>query len=180
LEACREERSHFLIRLAQDRRIYAADGTVLSLLAAVRALPPQDQRDLYVPAHHHQPARTAHLSISFRAATLRPPAQGRRKAPLAVWLVRVWEADPPPEVDEPLEWIVLTSVPTLTVTDAWARAEWYTCRPLVEDYHQCLKTGCSLEQRHLQSYDSVGPAAGVLGAESGAAAPVARTGAAGR
>jgi len=43
-------------------------------------------------------------------------------------------------------------VPTLTVAAAWERAEWYTCRWLVEDYHQCLKTGCSLEQRHLQTY----------------------------
>jgi hypothetical protein len=155
LEACREERCHFLIRVAQDRRIYTDDGAVESLLAAVRALPAQDQRDLHVPAHDHQPARTARLSISFRAATLRPPAHSRTKPPLCVYLVRVWEADPPPEVTEPLEWIVLTSVPTLTVASAWERAEWYTCRWLVEDYHQCLKTGCSLEQRHLQTYDGL-------------------------
>jgi hypothetical protein len=47
------------------------------------------------------------------------------------------------------------SVPTLTVACAWQRAEWYTCGPLLEDYHQCLKTGCSLEQRHQKSYDAL-------------------------
>jgi hypothetical protein len=155
LEACREQRCHFLIRVTQDRRIYAEDGTVESLLTAVRALPAQDQPDLHVPAHDGQPARTARLSISFRAASLRPPAHSRQKPPLAVWIVRVWEADPPDDVDEPLEWILLTSVPTLTVAEAWERADWYTCRWLVEDYHQCLKTGCSLEQRHLQTYDGL-------------------------
>jgi hypothetical protein len=155
LEACRDQRCHFLIRVAQDRRIYTADGTVESLLTAVRGLPAQDQRDLHVPAHDGQPARMARVSISLRAATLRPPAHSRTKPPLPVWIVRVWEADPPPDVAEPLEWIVLTSVPTLTVADAWQRAEWYTCRWLVEDYHQCLKTGCSLEQRHLQTYDGL-------------------------
>jgi Transposase Tn5 dimerisation domain len=104
---------------------------------------------------HDHPARTARLSISLRAATLRPPAHSRHKPPLSVWIIRVWEADPPPEVDEPLEWILLTSMPTLTVADAWERVEWYTCRWVVEDYHQCLKTGCSLEQRHLQTYDGL-------------------------
>ena len=155
LEACHDQRCHFLIRVAQDRRIYTDDGAVESLLAAVRALPAQDQRELHVPAHDHQRARTAQLSISFRAASLRPPAHSCHKPPLQVSIVRVWEADPPPAVTEPLEWILLTSVPTLTVAEAWERAEWYTCRWVVEDYHQCLKTGCSLEQRHLQTYDGL-------------------------
>ena len=155
MEACHDERSQFLIRVAQDRRIYTHDGLVESLLSAIRALPAREQRDLHVPAHDGQSARTARLSLSFRAATLRPPAHSRTKPPLCVFLVRVWEADPPPDVDEPLEWILLTSVPTLTVADAWERAEWYTCRWLVEDYHQCLKTGCHLEQRHLQTYEGL-------------------------
>jgi len=155
MEACREHTGHFLIRVAQDRRIYADDGTVESLLASVRGLPAQDQRELKLRAKDGKKGRTAQLSISFRAATLRPPAHSRHKAPLAVWLVRVWEADPPDDVDEPLEWVLLTSVPTLSVADAWERAEWYSCRWLVEDYHQCLKTGCSLEQRHLQTYDGL-------------------------
>jgi hypothetical protein len=90
--------------------------------------------------------------VSFQAATLHPPAHSCRKPALPVWLIRVWEPNPPPEVAEPLEWILVTSVPTETVAAAWERAAWYRCRWLVEDYHQCLKTGCRLEQRHLQSY----------------------------
>jgi transposase-like protein/transposase Tn5 family protein len=155
MEACHDQQGHFLIRVAQDRRISADDGTVESLLASVRSLPAQDQRELKLRAQDGKPARTAQLSISFRAASLRPPAHSRRKPPLAVWIVRVWEAEPPDDVDEPLEWILLTSVPTLTVASAWERAAWYACRWVVEDYHQCLKTGCSLEQRHLQTYDGL-------------------------
>jgi hypothetical protein len=34
------------------------------------------------------------------------------------WLVRGWEPNPPPEVAEPLEWILMTRVPTLTVAAA--------------------------------------------------------------
>ena len=29
--------------------------------------------------------------------------------------------------------------------------DWYRARWRVEDYHQCLKTGCRIEERQLQS-----------------------------
>jgi hypothetical protein len=78
-------------------------------------------------------------------------SQGR---PLVVWVVRVWEPEPPEGV-EALEWILLTSVPPATLAQAWQRVDWYRARWLVEDYHQGLKTGCSIEERQLQSYEAL-------------------------
>ena len=49
--------------------------------------------------------------------------------------------------EEPLEWILATSVPTTTLEQAWERVEWYRHRWLVEDYHYCLKSGCRIEER---------------------------------
>ena len=49
--------------------------------------------------------------------------------------------------EEPLEWILATSVPTTTLEQAWERVEWYRHRWLVEDYHHCLKSGCRIEER---------------------------------
>jgi hypothetical protein len=69
---------------------------------------------------------------------------------MEAWVVRVWEPDPPPAIKEPIEWIVLTSVPTRREAEAWERIAWYTYRWTNEDYHQCLKTGCRVEQRNLQ------------------------------
>ena len=54
-----------------------------------------------------------------------------------------------------MEWILLTSVPIQTVEQAWERVDWYRARWIVEDYHQCLKTGCSIEERQLQTYDGL-------------------------
>jgi hypothetical protein len=155
MEECLAQQAHFLVRVAYDRRLLEPDGTVESLLAAARALPAQQQRrSILLSARDGQPGRTVELSVGYRAAVLRAPHHSARKPPLRVWLVRVWEADPPEGV-EPLEWILLTSVPTLTVADAWERVDWYTCRWLAEDYHQCLKTGCRLEQRQLQTYEGL-------------------------
>jgi hypothetical protein len=151
METCLAQQADFLVRVAHDRRLIAPDGTVESLLAAARTLPAQEQRSLSLSARDGQAARTVQLSVGYRSALLRAPHHSARKKPLAVWVVRIWEAEPPEGV-EPLEWILLTSVPTLTVADAWERAEWYSCRWLSEDYHQCLKTGCRLEHRHLQTY----------------------------
>jgi hypothetical protein len=68
--------------------------------------------------------------------------------------VRVWEESPPDGV-EPLEWILITSVPVQTVEQAWERVDWYRARWIVEDYHQCLKTGCNIEERQLQTYEGL-------------------------
>ena len=63
-----------------------------------------------------------------------------------MWVMRVWE-EQAPEGEEPLEWIRLPSVPTTTLEQAWERVDWYGYRWLVEDYHQCLKSGCRIEHR---------------------------------
>ena len=60
-----------------------------------------------------------------------------------MWVVRVWE-EQAPDGEEPLEWVRLASVPTSTLAQAWERVDWYRCRWSVEDYHQCLKSGCRI------------------------------------
>jgi hypothetical protein len=154
LEACREQETHFLVRAAYNRRVQAADqaeGTEVAthLLDYARSLPSQGERTLELPPRDKRPARQARLSIGFGPLTLESPQAGRRKPGIAAWVVRVWEPDPPAEVAEPLEWVLITSVPTSTLADAWQRVDWYTCRWLVEDYHKCLKTGCLIERRRL-------------------------------
>jgi hypothetical protein len=69
---------------------------------------------------------------------------------LPLWAIRVWE-EQPPAGEEPLEWLRLPSVPTTTQDAAWERVGWSECRWVAEDYHQCLKTGCRIEERQVQS-----------------------------
>ncbi len=33
--------------------------------------------------------------------------------------------------------------------------EWYAQRWVIEDYHKCLKTGCAMEQRQLETADGL-------------------------
>jgi hypothetical protein len=152
-EECRRQGCAFLVRAYQERCVTTPDETASYLMTFARQLPAQDSRTLSLPARHGKPAREARLQISFSPVTLRAPAhpRGKREA-IAGWVIRVWESDPPADEEDPIEWVLITSVPTVTLAQAWERVAWYTCRWLIEDYHKCLKTGCAIEKRQLHDY----------------------------
>lgn len=168
-QQCEQEQCAFVVRAAQDRRVQAgfpesgAEAEIQRLFDLTRALPPQGSRTKELPRLHERPARQAHLQISFQAITLLPPKNGAalRKTPVRAWVVRVWE----PELAacaEPLEWVLVTSVPVETLAAAWQCVDWYTMRWIIEDFHQGLKTGCQIEQRHLDSYEDLTRLVGLL------------------
>src|SRR5204863_5437386 len=99
MRVCREKGCHFVLRAAQDRCIKGKEGEEPKhLFAWARALPPADERFLTLPARHGQPARTAHLLLSFAPLHLLAPRYGEEKGapPLPVFVVRVWEVDAGP------------------------------------------------------------------------------------
>ena len=158
LARCRRYQHECLIRVAQNRCIERAEGegeapspvAPTHLLDFARRLDAvATGRQLDLPAHDQRPARTAYLALAFGRLSLQPGWLERDEAPLPLWVIRVWEPLPPTDGDDPIEWVLLSSVPTETVSEGWERAAWYTDRWLVEDYHKCLKTGCRLQGRRL-------------------------------
>lgn len=93
----------------------------------------------------------AHQQVFVRRPNPRPTQKRRPKAEREsrVWVVRVWGVEPP-EGAEALEWVLTTSVAVETPEAALERVAWYRLRWLVEDYHQCLKTGCQVEHRDFE------------------------------
>lgn len=157
-QTCEDLGYDFAVRVAQDRVIEIApedapeDGDEKYLKTLARALPATAAHFLSIPAHEHQPKREVFLQMSFQKIRVQPPLHGDclRKTELTAWVVRVWETHPP-QGQEPLEWMVLTTVPVLCPADAWEVVQWYRWRWMLEDFHKALKTGCRIEQRSLQS-----------------------------
>lgn len=150
-EQCQAKEVDFCIRVKENRRLeeWSADDP-RRLLDQVRQLPAMGERRLEIPAQSGQPARIAQLRVSWQAVTLRSPAnEPGKERTLDAWVVRTWEPNPPPGV-KAIEWLLLTSVPVLTLPDALERIDWYTCRWIIEEYHSCLKTGCAIENSRLQ------------------------------
>lgn len=168
LRLCRDLGCDFLVRAAQDRcvdvlveqaetpvapRSHHAGSTspaAQHLFEVVESWPAQASSTGELDASQKRKARSAHVLLAWQPLRLLPPRAQQSKGghPLLVWVMHVWEPEPPEGV-EALEWVLLTSVPTHSVEDALERVEWYRARWIVEDFHQGLKTGCQIEQRHL-------------------------------
>jgi hypothetical protein len=164
LDSCRTKQTHFVVRATQDRRVQMEEETLSRLFAELSVLPALDERPFDVPASHGRKARSTTLHLAWTHLSLLPPRHDPRlnKLPLIpVWVVRVWEEEAP-EGEEPLEWILLTTVAVTTCEQAWHRADWYRCRWTIEDYHQCLKTGGRIEERQVQSADRLMRLLGLL------------------
>src|SRR5256714_3530536 len=164
-QACRSTQTHFLVRAAQHRRVQESEEEITYALTRARSWPSQASRSFEVPARHGHQARSTQLQLACGQMALLPPRNEPRagKDPVTVWVIRVWE-EQAPEGEEPLEWILLTSVPTTTLAQAWERVDWYGHRWLDEDYHQCLKSGCRIEHRQLQTVDGLMRLLGLLSA----------------
>ncbi len=164
-ETCREMGAEFLIRVARDRR--AAIGHESSepsdrLLQLARSLPAAGGKTLWVRRRPTRQPRWAKLQVAYGAVTVFPPWLARRGSdPLRGWVVRVWEIDPP-KGEDPIEWVLLTTVPVEDLEMALTIALWYSFRRLIEEYYQCLETGCCVEKRQLEEAERLRACIGVL------------------
>jgi hypothetical protein len=161
--ACQATQTQFLVRAAQNRRVEHGEEEIGYVLDRVRSWPSQDCHPFEVAARHGRQALSTQLHLAFGLMTLLPPRNEPRASTETVtaWVMRVWE-EQAPEGEEPLEWVLLTSVPTTTLEQAWERVDWYADRWLVEDSHQCLKSGCHIEQRQVQEVENLMRLLGLL------------------
>src|SRR5947209_1706991 len=143
--------------------------------------PAQAHGSIEVASRHERRARTAQVQLSWAGMQLLPPKEGPYAGsdPLQLWVVRVWEPEPASKEEsqreyvpsqkhgskrrrepksekvEALEWILLSARPVESVEQAWQAIHHYQSRWPIEDFHRGVKTGCRLEQRHLQEQSSL-------------------------
>lgn len=185
LRTCLNLGGEFLVRVQHDRRVDlrvervemplapgarrygkqrgAKHEPVRHLFEEVRGWEPMGEQRLHLDSNHKRKERDADLSISWGQLRLWPPdgEAGKTERPMVVTVLRTWEPCPP-EGEEALEWMLLSSVEVQSQEQAWERVEWYRMRWIVEDYHQCLKTGCQIEARQMQTYEGLRTILGFL------------------
>ena len=139
-----------LVRAAWNRRIEDSHGYIWANLAHAPLLATQK---LQLPRRAEQPARVAKLSLRACEITLKPPlnGSGAALAPMRLWALWACEMRPPANV-EPIEWMLLTSVPIESAEQASERLQWYARRWGIEIWHRVLKGGCKIQARQLGSF----------------------------
>lgn len=151
--ACVDAGVGFLIRGRHDRCV---EGDATRLRSFMNQQAVVDHRAVEVPAAKKRPARRAKVALRYAPVTLEAPKYDPRfTEPLSVWAVSVKEVDPPADVTEPIDWLLLTSETTENVAAAWRRVEWYRCRWLVEEFHKVEKSGCKLEASQLDDAEDI-------------------------
>ena len=111
--------------------------------------------DVAVPRRGSRPARTARLQVRFAQVMLSPPKNGKLLQPLSIYAVYAREVGYRPDLKEPIDWMLLTTVKTDSFEDARQRLSWYGRRWGIEVYHRTLKSGCRIEDRRLDDAHSL-------------------------
>lgn len=90
-----------------------------------RNLMPQAWQTMALRTRPDRAARTAMLSLAWACTRILPPRNDPalyNHAPLAVWALHVWE-DCAPNGEQPLEWLLLATLPIENAEQARERAD---------------------------------------------------------
>ena len=143
-------------RAAQDRCILApARGRLWDVLAGRKAL---GAVELAV-AGRDKPRRTtriAHLELRTAQLDVRLKDRWNKTSTTArLWAVMVRETGTAPEGEAPIEWLLWTNRPVLTLADAALVVYGYSQRWRIEEMHKTWKSVCCIEDSQLWRMDTL-------------------------
>jgi len=149
LAKCQRLAVDFVVRACQNRRLV---GEQAGLREAVSQAPVLGRMTVEVRARGNQPARTAIVELRTRPVTIDGPWRpGGWQPPLeTIQVVEVREVDAPEGIQEPLHWILLTSLPCQRLSEVKRVVGRYTARWVIEEYHKALKSGTGVENSQLE------------------------------
>jgi hypothetical protein len=143
-----------LIRADRVRLLSEGQG---HLWDYVKAQPLRGIQQVQVPRQGKRPARAAELEIRFAQVTLKPPELKPELGELTLWAIAAAEVNYAPEVEKPIEWLLLTTLEIATFEQATEKLGWYTKRWSIEVYHRTLKSGCKIEERQFGKVERLEP-----------------------
>jgi hypothetical protein len=147
----KENRPALLVRAERKRLLADGQG---GLWEHVFAQPVAGELAVKVPRRRTRAARVARLEVRFAGVVVKAPKRKPGLGAVKVWAVTAREV-PPPGVAEPLEWMLLTTLPVDNLEQAVEKLRWYTGRWGIEVFHRVLKSGCQIETRQLAGADGL-------------------------
>jgi hypothetical protein len=153
-----------VIRAAQlKRNLLDAHGREKPLDDLLATAPVLGTYQLTVAANGKQTARVAAVEVRSAAIVMPRPRKGAGKFAKASGIeaipmnvVEVREIDPP-DSGEPIRWVLFGFEAASTFVECWRFIEKYEKRPVIEEYHKCLKTGLRVESRQYRHADRLSP-----------------------
>lgn len=142
-----------LVRASADRSL--ADDEVGKLWEKVGGQSVAGHLTVKIPKNQKRAARQTTVSVRFTQVKFKPPWRpNQKKLPIvALNAILVREENPADDVDEPIEWLLLTNLPVTNFDEAVSVVRWYCCRWQIEIFHKIIKSGCTVEDCRLETAD---------------------------
>jgi hypothetical protein len=152
-------RADWIIRAYQFNRCLTANQEHEQLLQTLQQRRPLGTVTVNVSYKKGRTKRTATLEVRSATVRFKPPqrlASQPRLPEVTVNVAWLRELNPPPGED-PIAWMLLTSLPVDTFAQACLVAEYYACRWQIEVFFKVLKSGCRIEKLQLETEDRLKP-----------------------
>ncbi len=155
-------RADWIIRARENRNLPQRDLEAgpfcyRKLFDAMARSPVLGKRTLQVAKTPKRKARKASVTIRAQRIRLKAPYRPDDRLPeVEVNVVLVREENPPPG-EEPIEWLLLTSLPIGTFKKALRVIDYYACRWQIEVFFRVFKTGCKIEESQLEKAERLRP-----------------------
>jgi hypothetical protein len=154
----------FTVRATHDRRLDGPDDEPRRYLwQTVESSEALGRYSLEVPARAGRPGRTATIEVHGCPVTLDLlDLRSKRRHWAALWAVLAREVDPPQGQDG-IEWLLLTTYEVATLDDAQLVIEGYAHRWRIEEFHKMWKSGaCHVEDTQLRDREAITRWASIL------------------
>lgn len=105
------------------------------------------------------PARQTTMEIAYCSVSVKKPLSIKEESVpqnLTMNLVRITELTPPAG-QEPIEWILATSLSLRSAEEAMTIVDYYIQRWKIERFHFVLKSGCNAEKIQQRTYEKIKP-----------------------
>ena len=147
----------FIIRVTHDRNNVDDEKIVTKLrsteaIGTVEVKIPRDSRK-------GKAARIAKMEVAHLEVTIAKPTRIKSQDmpdTVTMNIVRITETNPP-SGEEPIEWILATSLPISSAEDVILVVEYYVQRWKIERFHFVLKSGLGAEKIQQRSYKKIKP-----------------------
>lgn len=150
-------RHAFIVRGNWDREVVGEDDRRRKVRNLLAYRHPLGSYELDVAARPGRSARSAHIEL-FGAEVMLPlkdPASGKA-VQMQLTAVRAREIGTTPPGEDPIDWLLLTTLPARNATEARAVVTGYTYRWRIEEFHRAWKSGrCNVEDSQLRSVEAL-------------------------
>jgi IS4 transposase len=136
-----------IIRSQYDRLLEGKKGSRDKLRKKLQEAPSLGEIEFVVPPTEKRSGRKVKQKLKGVSVSIKP---GNKKIAVQINAIMAIEEDPP-KGEDPLIWILLTSLPVSTFEDVVKVIQYYLCRWEIETFFKVLKSGCKIEERQLQT-----------------------------